>query len=633
MSSAPSSTPSTISDAFLAAIVESSSDAIISKDLDGTINSWNPSAERMFGYTAIEAIGQPISLIFPPDRLDEEPKIIARVLRGERIENYETIRRHKSGELLEISITVSPIRDDSGRIIGISKIARDLREQRKTEEHFRTTLSSIGDAVISTDVGGRISFMNGVAERLTGWSEREALGRPLEEVFRIVNESTREVVDSPLAHVLRDGRTVGLAKHTLLVSKTGSELPIDDSASAIRSRTGQLIGVVLVFRDVSRQRANELASRRLAAIVDGAEDAIVAKNLRGIVTDWNRGAEQVFGYTAAEMIGESITKLLPPERLDEEVGILARLQRGERVEHFETVRVRKDGKRIHVSLSISPVRDGSGAVIGASKIARDVTSQKEAELALRVAQAKLESHALELEKNVRERTTRLHEVIAELEAFSYSLSHDLRAPLRAIQGFTEIVLTDYGEKIPDASDYLRRVISAAARMDRLIQDVLAFARLSREEITVQSLDVDKLVRDLIEERPELRPPQAMIQVDAPLLPVVGHDASLTQCLTNLLDNAVKFVRPGTTPKVRVYTAEAGDRVRIAVEDNGIGIDAEGQKRLFAVFQRLTTPQPYKGTGVGLAIVRKAAERMQGSVGVTSEPGVGSTFWVELPKVK
>jgi len=617
-------------DAFLAALIESSNDAVISKDLRGTITSWNPAAERMFGYSAAEAIGRPVTILFPPDRIHEEEGILRRITAGERVEHFETVRQHKSGTPIDVSLTISPIRTREGRIIGASKIVRDLRESKREEARFRVTLASIGDAVLSTDVAGRVTFINPVAERLTGWPAAEAIGRPLDEVFCIVSETDGVSVESPVAHVLRSGTVVGLANHTVLVAKDGTRRPIDDSAAPIRSPAGDLIGVVLVFRDVTERRRAELESLRLAAIVEGSDDAIIAKTLDGRVTSWNPAAERIFGYKAEEMVGQPIKKLLPPDRLNEEENILQCLRRGNRVEHFETVRVRKDGRHIHVAVTVSPIRDSEGHVVGASKIARDISSQKESELALRTAQAKLESHALELEREVVDRTHRLRETVGELEAFSYSLSHDLRAPLRAIQGFTEIVLSDYADKIPEAADHLRRVVSAAARMDRLIQDVLAFARVSRQDLAVGTVDPERLVRDLVEERPELHPPRGRVIIESPLLAVTGDEASLTQCIANLLDNAVKFVATGTMPEVRVSTARVGNVVRIHVVDNGIGIDEAGKQKLFGVFQRLATQQNYQGTGLGLAIVRKAAERMGGRVGVESTPGKGSTFWVELP---
>jgi PAS domain S-box-containing protein len=449
------------------------------------------------------------------------------------------------------------------------------------------------------------------------------MGQPLSAAFRIVNERSRRTVESPVTAALRQGTIVGLANHTILLAKDGTERPIEDSAAPIRNASGEIFGVVLVFRDASEKRAADLVARRLAAIIKGSDDAIVGKNLQGIVTDWNPGAERVFGYSAAEMIGQPITKLVPPDRIHEEHEILARLQRGERVDHFQSVRVRKDGALIDVSLTISPIRDEDGTIVGASKIARDIT-------ALRVAQEKLESYAHDLERKVSERTVRLEETVAELEAFSYSLSHDMRAPVRAIQSFAEIVLNDFGDRIPEGVEYLQKVINAAGRMDRLIQDVLSFAKLSQAEIKLGPIGVEQLVREIIHERPELHEPKAQVTIEGRLPEVIGHDALLTQILTNLLDNAVKFVAPGTKPDVRVFGETIGDKVRLCVRDNGIGIDVEAQRRLFAIFERLPTVGRYQGTGVGLAIVRKAAERMNGRVGVESLTGQGSTFWVELP---
>lgn len=614
---------SAATDAFLAALVSSSGDAILSKDLNGIITFWNESAEKMFGFTAAEAVGRPVTILFPPDRAEEERGILERIRRGERVAHYETVRQRKDGTLIDVSLTVSPIRDGAGNVIGASKIIRDITEPKQEQERFRVTLASIGDAVISTDAKGCVTFMNETAEALTGWRSQEAAGQPLETVFRIIAESDRRTVESPVSVALREGRIVGLANHTILIARDGTERAIDDSAAPIRDGRGELVGVVLVFRDISNTRQAELAALRLAAIVEGSDDAIVSKNLNGIVMTWNPGAERIFGYSAEEMIGQSIVRLMPPDRVNEEPQILARLQRGERVDHFQTVRRRKDGRLIDVSLTISPIRDKDGMIIGASKIARDITE-------LKTAQEKLAAHTAELEEKVRERTARLQETIGELEAFSYSLSHDMRAPLRAIQSFTEIVVEEHGQKIPEAMEYMRRVVNAANRMDRLINDVLNFTRVSRSEIAIRPVNLDTMVTDIIRDRPELHRKGVTMKVDHPLAPVMGDDASLTQCLTNLLDNAVKFVAPGVQPSVHVSTQRLDGWVRICVSDNGIGIAAEGQKRLFGMFQRLNPQHVYAGTGVGLAIVRRAAERMNGRVGVESEPGRGSTFWVELP---
>jgi PAS domain S-box-containing protein len=272
-------------------------------------------------------------------------------------------------------------------IIGFGEAAR-IAQARATErrEVFRTTLRSIGDAVITTDIEGRVTYLNEIAESLTGWSHIDALGQSLESVFRILNEVTREPVQNPAMRALREGVVVGLANHTVLVRKDGTECPIDDSAAPIRDEQGHVSGCVLIFRDVAAQRLVErdrasqlLTARLLASIVESSNDAIISKSLDGIIQSWNAAAERLFGYTAEEAVGRHISLVIPPERIAEEDQIIARLRAGQRIEHYETERVRKDGQSFFVSLTISPIKDDAGNVIGASKIARDVTERKSAE--------------------------------------------------------------------------------------------------------------------------------------------------------------------------------------------------------------------------------------------------------------
>jgi PAS domain S-box-containing protein len=250
--------------AYLAAIVDSADDAIISKNLSGIIQTWNKSAERIFGYTAKEAIGQPMLLIIPPALHNEEKTILARLGRGERIDHYETLQRRKDGRLIDVSLTVSPVRDAHGAIIGASKIARDITEQKQaqralheSEERWRVTLESIGDAVVATDAAGVVTFANAVAVELLGRPKTEIIGRPLAEGFKIVNEQTRRAVDNPVARVSREGFVVGLANHTVILRSDGTEVPIDDSAAPIRDHEGRLAGVVFVFRDISEKKQSQ----------------------------------------------------------------------------------------------------------------------------------------------------------------------------------------------------------------------------------------------------------------------------------------------------------------------------------------------------------------------------------------
>ena len=272
------------------------------------------------------------------------------------------------------------------KAVALQNAATILQARQRAEhelaaerERLRITLASIGDAVISTDAEGRVTFLNGVAEELTGWTHAEAAGQPLASVFTIVNEHSRKPVENPALRALTDGVTVGLANHTVLIAKDGTERPIDDSAAPIQDAAGAVVGAVLVFRDVTERKRAEVAMARLAAIVHSSDDAIVSKTLDGVITSWNRGAERIFGYTADEAVGQPITLIISPDRLDEEREILSRLRRGERIDHFETVRVAKDGRRLDISLTVSPIRDSEGNVVGASKVARDVTDRKRAE--------------------------------------------------------------------------------------------------------------------------------------------------------------------------------------------------------------------------------------------------------------
>ena len=292
--------------AYLAAVVGSADDAIVSKDLDGIIQSWNAGAERIFGYTASEIVGKPVRTLIPADRQSEEDAILAQLRRGGRVDHFETVRVRKDGTPIDISLTVSPVRDSEGRIIGASKVARDITAQKKAaaalaaqQAWFRITLSSIGDAVIACDPNGTVTFVNGTAVSLTGWTEDDAVGRPLHEVFRIINETTRLPVANPASLVMERGHVVGLANHTVLIAKDGTERPIADSAAPIRDPQGALLGVVLVFRDVSEERRAQLALEQqrqwLETTLESITDAFCGLDREWRFTYVNRQAEVLLG--------------------------------------------------------------------------------------------------------------------------------------------------------------------------------------------------------------------------------------------------------------------------------------------------------------------------------------------------
>lgn len=268
-------------------------------------------------------------------------------------------------------------------------LERKMEELAQQREWLQITLSSIGDAVITTDTQGKVTFLNPIAERLTGWQSVEAAGQPVEQIFNIINETTRKPAANPISQVLQKGVPLGLANHSTLVSRNGQEICIEDSAAPIKDAAGKISGAVMVFHDVTRRRRAEENQSRLAAIVENSDDGIIGKTLNSIITSWNRGAERILGYSAEEMIGQSIIKIIPAERHEEETFILGRLRQGQSVEDYETTRITKDGRCIDVSLTSSPIRNAEGQIIGASTILRDITGYKLAQEALRGSEERL----------------------------------------------------------------------------------------------------------------------------------------------------------------------------------------------------------------------------------------------------
>ncbi len=623
-------------DLLLANIVEITDDAIIGKDLNGTITSWNRAAERIFGYPAGEVVGGPISVIIPPERGEEETEILRRIGRGERIEHFETVRMRKDGSRVEVSVTISPLIKD-GQVIGASKIARDisgpkraLREIEEQKTRLEVTLASIGDAVIVTDLNGAVNFMNPVAEVLTGWKTIEARGQALEAVFNIVNETTRRRVDNPVMRVLREGTIVGLANHTVLISKSGSEYAIDDCAAPIRDGMGELGGVVLVFRDVSGSRALADFRARLAAIVQCSDDAIVGKDLTGRITSWNPGATRLFGYSPEEALGRPISILIPPERLNEETMILERLRRGERVEHLDTVRLTKDRRKIDVSLTISPIHDAEGHVVGASKTARDISERKRMERDLIQARERLEKYSQELEKTVQERTAALQATNRELESFNYTVAHDLRAPLRHMRGGLEILEGNLAARLtPEDQQLFRNLSKSAERMGQLLEALLNLSRLEQQDLQRTPTSLDELLQRAISElRPEIEGRQVEWRISP--LPTMECDPGLMQqALINLVHNALKYTRPRAVARIEIGQMPTEGEATIYVRDNGVGFNMEQAQKLFTPFHRLHPERQFEGTGVGLATVDRIIRRHGGRVWAESRPDAGATFYFTL----
>jgi PAS domain S-box-containing protein len=467
----------------LAAIVESSDDPIISKDLNGIIISWNEAATRVFGYQPEEILGQSILRLIPPELQHEEAMILNRLKNGERIDHYETVRLRKNGERFPISVTISPVRDETGRVIGGSKIARDISERKQ----------------------------------------------------------------------------------------------------------------------------NEQLALQLAAIVDSADDAIISKDLNGIVRSWNEGARRMFGYCAEEMIGQPVLRLIPAHLHSEEDEILRKLRAGERIDHYETTRTRKDGQRIDVSVTISPLRDGSGQVIGASKIARDISDRK-----------RMERLLVQSEK------------LAATGRMAAAIAHEINNPLESLMN---LIFLARRNSVPEgkADGYLQTAEEELKRVSHIARQTLGYYRDTGSPAEVYLHDLIQNVLTVY----GTRLLSSGIRVDVhfnDLQKILVSSGELIQVFSNVIANAMDAMRVGGVLGIslRNLLGVGGDGIQIVFRDNGAGIRPEHIERVFEPF---FTTKGDLGTGIGLWVAKQLVERRGGRIAVASSAEAGNsgtTITIFLP---
>lgn len=478
-------------DAYLAAIIASTSDAVIGKDLDGNITFWSPAAKTIFGFTEEEMMGKHIGILIPEDKLAEYEHLMGQVRRGEIVDHVETVRQRKDGKLVSISATISPIKNKDGVIIGASKVARDI--------------------------------------------------------------------------------------------------------------TG----------DINAERT----SAYLSAIIESSDDAIIAKDLSGFVTAWNKSAERIFGYSEKEIVGKHITLLIPSERLHEEDKILVTLKAGERIDHFETIRRHKSGQLIPVSLTVSPIRNLAGNIVGASKIARDISVRIRAEESLR-------------------------ETSRKKDDFVANMSHELRTPMNAVIGLSNLLYTMEGMPAK-AVKFVETLKTSADHLMNLIDDLLDFAKIEDESFEIESVkfNLPELIEKIVSVA-NVKVQEKGLEIYVRLSPAlrrhyIGDPLRLHQVLMNLLSNAIKFTNEGSV-ELDISDAPAGadaeTRVTFRVSDTGIGIPPDKLETIFEKFTQADSSitRKYGGSGLGLAIAQTCVRKMGGTLTVESRLGVGTTFMFSLP---
>jgi len=498
----------------------------------------------------------------------------------------------------------------------LEEIAAAANALRVSEQRQRLLIENLPQAIIFKDMDGVVVSANQSVRSQLGIEPEALVGRRLDEI-----------ASPALAKAYADHKRVVLETHEPLILVDELDLPAGQRAVEVRNipaldDAGQVVGLLLMIADVTAQRDRERTVRRLAAIVDSADDAITSADTKGVLTSWNAGAERMFGWTASEAIGGTRALIVPPEFLGEAAALSDAVIAGSPVTHAEAVRVTRDGTRIDLSLTASAVLDDAGAVVGYSMIARNIGPQKR-------AQAALERTRQELERSNR-----------ELQDFASVASHDLQEPLRKIRAFGDRLQRRVGDSLDaDSRDDIVRIQGAAARMQLLIEDLLSFARVTSRAQPFIPVDLARTLASVLENL-ESSVEENGGQVLSGALPTLDADASqMRQLFQNLVGNGLKFHPPDRAPIVTL-TATATqlpasdgtsqDGWQIDVADNGIGFEARFAERIFAPFERLHGRTEFPGTGIGLAICRKIALRHGGTITVDSTPGSGTTFHVLLP---
>jgi PAS domain S-box-containing protein len=709
---------------------------------DGYFRNVNPAFLRTLGFTEDELRQRPILEFVHPEDRPASLDATQRLTKGELLVNFENRLQCKDGSYRWFMWTSIPFPTEGVRYAAGRDITERKAAERTLAERARL-LDLSSDAIIVRDLHNRITYWNRGAENILGWSNEEALGR---DVHELLHTGLEAPLDQLVAQLRSENHLLGEVVQT---ARDGRRVRFLCRWSLDWDHEGNPKSVLSTGTDITDRNRTEEAAQRLAAIVESSQDAILSVDLDGVITSWNAGAERLFGYTAVETVGQPLSLLYPPGETDETSPVGHCIREGKPLENFQTVRRHRNGRLVDVSITVSPLMDRSGRVIGASTIKRDVSDRRRIEESLRdseqrfralvtatsdvlyrltpdwgemldlnggdfladtktpsrswlhdyifpedqprvmaaiddairtqsifelehrvrrtdgsvgwtfsravplldaqgglvewfgaaaditdrkLAETRIQEANQQLEHRVAERTAQLEAANQELESFSYSISHDLRAPLRGIDSFARMLQEDYAEKLDaEGKRWLTIVSDEAKRMGRLIDELLSFSRLGRRALSRSSINMDRLARDVAASASATTPVPNKPRFDiGPLPPVHGDYTLIRQVLINLVSNAVKYAGKQDVPTVEISGHIRDDDTLYAVKDNGVGFDEKYAGKLFGVFQRLHSEDEFEGTGVGLAIVQRIVHRHGGKVWAESKLGYGATFYFTLP---
>jgi PAS domain S-box-containing protein len=632
---------------MVSTIFELNPDAIVLTTLsDSEIIDCNQEYLNQIGYSREEVIGH-TSIELNLLTSEERKAYVNEIYKKNNVSNYEVKVRRKDGSIINVLYSARFITINGKEMI--LNIGHDVTKRQKNEEEIKYQaflLSQVNDAIIGVDSNFCITYWNFGAEQMYGYTKEEALNEKSNELLKPIYAFGER--DKIMEELNEKGHSKSIihTKH-----KNGKEIIVETNSSRILDNSGSISGYVVVYRDITSRVNNEKTLLRQAKLIDLSFDAIIVAKLNGGIESWNRGAEELYGYSKDEAIGQPIHKLLSTVSPSYWYKIEEKLKQGGTWEG-ELQHRTKDGSEIIVSSRIQVFEDEGIEMLFETN--RDITWRKKVEKhnkklfeeeqqlteELTATNEELQATTEELQTSndeqnqtqieLRELVNKLKISNKELEQFAYVASHDLQEPLRMVSSFTQLLERRYKSKLDDdADDYIGYIVEGAKRMKDLIDDLLTFSRLNKETMTFDVVLMDIALDDvLLNLKAYIKENNAEIIYDK--LPTIECDrVQIQQLLQNLLTNAIKF-HGDKPPLIRISAQELENEWIFSITDNGIGIDLRHQEQIFSIFKRLHTRKEYEGTGIGLSICKRIVERHGGQIWVESEPEEGSTFYFTIP---